>query len=306
MESQEVVTYTYNLCAGSAPLQFFIVVEAEADRPNHYTFSLSMKAGHVERTLCETITMRLSIDPRRLNFSVFVFPPRSSLPAGCLYNLRVWLRTGEIDHRLFGDNDLWVGRDPDFRSIGDASFAILRNATQDMLIYQAVVGRAHVSFIIRWQLVEVGLYSLSLDYEAGGAGRILFDNYELRLDCEPQTVSFMIYSIPVSSTPAGASHRLRCWLRTPHVFPSPTSSVTSQPAESYIYQRLWKCDDFKLGAKLNFEALGNKLSMGIQDPVSPHFDRDTLSIYQGRRRSRLPPHGDVASPGSPHHIVNDR
>ena len=69
-----------------------------------------------------------------------------------MYHLRVWLHTAGIDHRIFGDDDLWVGRDPDFRSVGDASFAVLRNATQDMLIYQGIVGRAHVSFIIRFVL----------------------------------------------------------------------------------------------------------------------------------------------------------
>jgi hypothetical protein len=78
-----------------------------------------------------------------------------------------------------------------------------------MLIYQGVVGRAHVSFIIRsvlspshkivvqyklrrWKLVEVGLYSLSLEYEAGGAGRTLFEDYYMRLECEPQIVTFLI------------------------------------------------------------------------------------------------------------------
>ncbi|KAI6024516.1 hypothetical protein EDC04DRAFT_251578 [Pisolithus marmoratus] len=211
-----VLTYIYTLCAGDAPIQITIArVEAEADRQNYYTFSLTLKAGHVERAICEPVTLRLSIDPRGLDFSVFVFPPRSSLPVGCLHHLRVWLKSGGIDHRIFGDNDLWVGRDPDFRSIADASFAILRNATQDMLIYQAIVGRAHVSFIVRWRLVEVGIYALSFDYEAGGVGRNLFDGYHLKLDCEPQTITFMIYSIPAVSVPRGASHRLRFWLRTP-------------------------------------------------------------------------------------------
>lgn len=72
-----------------------------------------------------------------------------SLPTDCLYHLRVWLRTAGIDHRIFSDNDLWVGRDPDFRCVGDASFTVLRNATQDMLIYQGIVGQAHVSFIVK-------------------------------------------------------------------------------------------------------------------------------------------------------------
>jgi hypothetical protein len=78
-----------------------------------------------------------------------IFPPRTSLPAGCLYHLRVWLRARGIDHQIFSDNDLWVGRDPDFWAVGDASFAVLRNAMQDMLIYQSIVGRAHARFIIK-------------------------------------------------------------------------------------------------------------------------------------------------------------
>lgn len=294
MDTQETVVYAYNLQAECAPLQFSVLVEPEPDKPNHYTLSLSMKAGHVERALCAPVTLRLSIDPRRLDFSVFLFPPRTSLPAGCLYHLRVWLQTAGIDHRIFSDNDLWVGRDPDFRSVGDASFAVLRNATQDMLIYQGIVGRAHVSFIIRWKLVEVGLYSLSLEYEAGGAGRTLFEDCYMRLECEPQIVTFLIYAIPVTSTPPGASHRLRCWLRTPFVSHSPSSSAVSQ-SESYIYQRIWKSDDFKIGAGLNFDALGSKLVMGIRDPDSPRIERDLPCLTPNRRRSSRTPANAIGS-----------
>lgn len=288
MDAQETVVYTYNLQAGSFPLQFSVLVEPDADQPNHYTLSLSMKAGHVERALCAPVTLRLSIDPRRLDFSVFIFPPRTSLPAGCLYHMRAWLHTAGVDHRIFSDNDLWIGRDPDFRSVGDATFAVLRNATQDMVIYQGVVGHAHVSFIVRWKLVEVGLYSLSLEYEAGGAGKTLFEDCYMRLECEPQIVTFLIYVIPVTSTPAGASHRLRIWLRTPFVSLSPASSTVSQ-SESYIYQRIWKSDDFKIGAGLNFEALGSRLVMGVRDPDSPRIERDFPCLNPNRRRSSQTP-----------------
>ncbi|KAH0840258.1 hypothetical protein J3R83DRAFT_1265 [Lanmaoa asiatica] len=149
MEPHETFMYTYNFSAGNTHLQIFILVESESGRPNHYTFSLSMKLGHVERAISKPVTMRLSVDPRRLDFVVFAFPPRSSLPTGCLFHLRVWLRTAGVDHRIFGEKDLWFGKDPDFRAIVDASFAALRNATQDTLIYQGIVGRAHVSFIVR-------------------------------------------------------------------------------------------------------------------------------------------------------------
>lgn len=287
---QETRTYAYSLRLGDAPAQIFILIEPDADRQGHYSFTLTLKAGPIERALCKPISLKLSLDPRQIDFSVFAFPPRSSLPTGCLYHLRVWLRSANIYHRLFGDDDLWIARDPDFRSIGDASFAVMQNATQDMYIYQAVLGRAHVSFIIRWRLVEAGIYALSLEYEAGGVGRTLFDGYHLRLDCDPQTASFMIYSIPAVSVPTGASHRLRFWICTPYTSPSPTSSVTSQHTESFIYQRLWKSDDFKLGAFLDFDALGPKLIMAVRDASSPQNERDQPLRQPGRhRRSRLPP-----------------
>ncbi|KAG8219002.1 hypothetical protein J3R82DRAFT_4750 [Butyriboletus roseoflavus] len=108
-----------------------------------------MKLGHVERAISNPITMKLSVDPRGLDFVVFAFPPRVSLPTNSLFHLRVWLRTAGVDHRIFGEKDLWFGRDPDFRAITDATFATLRNAAQNILIYQAIVGRAHVSFIVR-------------------------------------------------------------------------------------------------------------------------------------------------------------
>lgn len=287
---QDPVVYRYSMHVNGATTQIAVQVEAATDRPHHYIFSLSLTVGQVERALCKPVTTRLSVDPRQLDFSVFLFPPRACLPVGCLYNLRVWLRSSGTDHRIFGDNDVWIGRDPDFRSIADASFAILRNATQDMLIYQAVVGYARVSFIVRWHLVEDDVHTLSLDYEAGGVGRTLIDKCHLRLFCDPQTISFMIYTIPAPSLPHGASHRLRFWIRTPYSSISPTSSVDSKPVESYIYQRLWKTDDFKLGGNLNFETLGSKVIIGLRDQSSPQNERGQSSLHPNRqRRSRLLP-----------------
>lgn len=96
----------------------------------------------------------------------------------------------------------------------------------------------------------------------------------------------LISTIPVTSTPIGASHRLRVWLRTPFVTLSPASSAISHSGESYIYQRIWKSDDFKLGAGLDFDALGSKLVMGVRDPDSPRVERDHPRLWP--RRS-LPP-----------------
>ncbi|KAF8550381.1 hypothetical protein OG21DRAFT_419815 [Imleria badia] len=335
MELQDTFTYTYNLFASNTHLQIFILVESEPDQPDYYTFSLSVKIGHVERALSTPVTMKLSVDPRRLNFIAFAFPPRSSLPTGCLYHLRVWLRTVGADHRIFAEKDLWFGKDPDFYAIPDASFAYLRNVNQDMAIYQGTVGRAHVSFIFRWTVLEPETYALSLDYEAGGAGKTLFENYPLRLYCEPQSVSFVIYSIPVPSSPAGASHRLRVWLRTPHaVAPharsqsqshflslshsrsqsqplSPEPSEPSGPStlspsrairatSSYVYQRLWKTDDLKIGAHLAFESVGHKIILATPDRTTD----DPRTRTGHRRVSRLA--APTLGAGDPSESVDDR
>lgn len=83
-------------------------------------------------------------------------------------------------------------------------------------------------------------------------------------------------SIPVLSTPAGASHRLRVWLRIPCVDPgSSAPSRPTSPTPAYVYHRLWKSDDFKIGAHLDFEAVsvghghghGNKLVLAARGPT---------------------------------------
>lgn len=97
------------------------------------------------------------------------FPPRSSLPTGCLHHLRVWLRTpAGIDHRIFGEQDLWFGRDPDFTTIANASFASLRHTTQDMSIYQGIVGRAYVNFTIRSRSPPLPLSQDLIPFPADG------------------------------------------------------------------------------------------------------------------------------------------
>jgi hypothetical protein len=78
-----------------------------------------------------------------------VFPGKTTLPAGCLWSYRVWLRVNQIDHRLFGDDELWVGEDPDFSAITDASFARLKNVSTTSQVYEAIVGRAKVNFVVR-------------------------------------------------------------------------------------------------------------------------------------------------------------
>lgn len=78
-----------------------------------------------------------------------IFPGKQGLPTGSLWSLRVWLRVNSVDHRLFGEDELWVGKDPDFNAIGDASFARLKTAVVGEQIYNAYVGRALVTFTMR-------------------------------------------------------------------------------------------------------------------------------------------------------------
>ncbi|KAH0840259.1 hypothetical protein J3R83DRAFT_1266 [Lanmaoa asiatica] len=117
-------------------------------------------------------------------------------------------------------------------------------------------------------------------------------------------------SIPVPSTPPGASHRLRFWLRTPHGVSQPLSSSRSPKAsdassQSYLYQRLWKSDDFKIGAHLSFDSIGGKVILATRESDDPPtFDSTLMPLTPNRRRvSRLAPSVGVDEAGE---SVNDR
>ncbi|KAF5371214.1 hypothetical protein D9758_004117 [Tetrapyrgos nigripes] len=115
-----------------------------------YIFRLLLRVDKTERPLPgDSVTLNLAVDPRQLEFVVFVFPGKTTLPAGCLWSYRVWLRTNQVDHRLFGDDELWIAKDPDFSCITDASFARLRNVSTTSQTYEAIVGRAKINFIVR-------------------------------------------------------------------------------------------------------------------------------------------------------------
>ncbi|KAJ3987622.1 hypothetical protein F5890DRAFT_1496309 [Lentinula detonsa] len=274
--------YTYNLIAGSAPLQFLISVESVSGRPvpGKYLFRLSLKIDKTERPLAEPISMNLTVDPRKLEFIVFVFPGKNSIPAGCLWSYRVWLRVNFVDHRMFGDDELWVGKDPDFSAIADASFARLKSINANSQLYDGVVGRARVQFIARWTHIAEGLYKYTLEYESAGVGGMLFE--DLILQGDPRSVSFLIYTIPLSSMPAGASHRLRVWLKTFIPFPNDQSSNISLPFhDSYIYQRIWKSESLKIGARLDFHSLGAKMIMGSSNgPPKTYTISQTRDKYE--------------------------
>ncbi|KAI0005115.1 hypothetical protein BJV74DRAFT_807040 [Russula compacta] len=263
------VVHTYNLNIGDVDIRLFITIEQVRELSREHNFFLTLKTGTLERPISESVTLSLSVDPRNLEFVVFAYPPRSSLPHGCLYSLRVWLRSGDIDHRLFSEDALWLGKDPDFYSIQDASLARLRNATPQMLLYKIAIGRALMDFIIRWRKVFDRIYSLSLEYDGCGVGRILFSDFIVGLDCPPEDMDFVIYTIPVTSTPRGATHRIRLWLRVPDQAESVSSPIVDRSSTGSIYQRIWSTDSFKVGNCLDFSALGPKLIVGVPNGDGP-------------------------------------
>lgn len=264
---RERYLYTYSLLAASTPLQFLITVEPVSGKPEpgEYTFKLSFRANGVERSLGEPIIRRLHVDPRSLNFAVFVFPGKTSIPPGSLWSFRVWLRVSGIDHRLFGGDDLWVGKDLDFNTVSEASFARLKSVDARTQLYHGFVGKALVTFIIRWQRVYENMYKYAMAYEASGVGGSLFDDIQLRIDGDPRTVTFLIYTVPIASTPIGASHRIRVWIKSLINISAdePTIAFALPFNDSHIYQRIWKSDIFKVGARLDFQSLGSKTIMGF-------------------------------------------
>jgi hypothetical protein len=92
---------------------------------------------------------------------------------------------------------------------------------------------------------------------AGGVRNILMDDLRLRVEGDPYRVAFLVYTVPVRSVPAGASHRLRVWLKTRRDDPSARARRLI-----YVYQRVRRSDAFKIGARLDFEALGPRIGMG--------------------------------------------
>lgn len=90
--------------------------------------------------------------------------------------------------------------------------------------------------------------------------------------------------------PTNASHKLRVWLRSlvPLASIDPATSYALPFNDSYIYQRIYKCDSFKIGARLDFETLGPKMVMafssGIPETVTSQsaaalVDEDLHSVH---------------------------
>ncbi|KAJ7369034.1 hypothetical protein DFH08DRAFT_947913 [Mycena albidolilacea] len=193
-----------------------------------------------------------------------LFPGKNDvLPAGCLHSLRVWLRANGVGHRLFGEDDLWLGADPDFGTVENAWFACLRPGDTtalgipDAQVYDAVVGRARV------QLLFGGL-------SATGIIDTRWRTPHLRVEGDPGRVAFLVYTVPVRSVPAGASHCLRVWLKTRRDDPSAHALD-----DSYMYQPVRRSDAFKIGARLDLGRWARGLLWG---PPRARRKRSDLQI----------------------------
>lgn len=110
-----------------------------------------MKAGGIHRSICTPLVLRLTFDPRNADFDVFLFPPKSSLPKNSLFSLRVWLRHQGIEHRIFSEDTLWIGTDPDFEAIPNLGVARPVHTMPSQQLFEAYVGKARVLFIIKYE-----------------------------------------------------------------------------------------------------------------------------------------------------------
>ena len=171
-----------------------------------------------------------------------------------------------------------MGTDPDFSVIPDAVQATPWCEAPDRQFYKCLVGRAEVNFILSWEWLKQSVYSLTFEYEAGGVGKTVLENMIVRLDFPPSKLGCHIYTIPLISKPAGATHRVRVWLKSPSPF---TMEENLHP--SYTYQRIWSTDEFRIGGYLDFMDIDPKrviLATPVERP--PLRIRTTDSHLPGR------------------------
>lgn len=261
LQRNERYVYTYSVIANTMPVDVLITVEPSTG--GKYTFKLSIRVNKIERSLCEPVVLNLRIDPKQLEFVVFLLPGKTTILMGGLWCLRVWLRANEIEHKLFGEDEIWIGKDLDFTSVQDASIARHKVTNHREQVYHGFVGNALVNFTVKWRKTEYGTYKCSLDYEAGGVSSTLFDDLDMCFDHDPRTITFIIYTVKANAIPAGSSHKLRVWMRSP-VQAGIDPGIAMAPYDgSFIYQRIWKTDSLKIGSRLDFGSLGPKVIMAF-------------------------------------------
>lgn len=124
-------------------------------------------------------------------------------------------------------------------------------------------------------MLKESIYSLTLEYEAGGVGKPLLEDMIVRLDFSPRNLGCYIYTIPLDSKPPGATHRVRVWLRSPSPFNAEGDSFGS-----YVYQRIWSTDEFRLGGYLDFTAIDPKRVILATPTGRPSLRIRTMDSYK--------------------------
>lgn len=139
---------------------------------------------------------------------------------------------------------------------------------QNRLLTNSIIRR-------RWEFLKESVFSLTLEYEAGGVGKPLLENLIVRLDFPPRDLGCHIYTIPLDSKPVGATHRLRIWLRSPSPF-----TLDGESYRKYTYQRIWSTDEFRVGGFLNFVDIDPKSVIVAEPGERPNLRISTNEYHK--------------------------
>lgn len=288
------VVHTYNATVSGFVIQFLITVEQSPTVEEESMLTLTYKSGGIERPLCGKEHMRLAIDPQTLRFHIFVFP-KPSLPADCLYCVRVWLEAQGVQHRIFSDENLWVGKDPPFSSIQHVAltrqdqpsipFSLRPDPGVIRKAFKGYVGRASCDFIVIMKNLDPlgSVWGVSVEYQAGGISRLVFEQTKFRLHCRVDDIKFIIYTVPIDSSIPYSNHRIRVWVK----------------GMDGICQRLFKSDEFRVGAELAFEPLlhgPGSVVFATKDASAPTITNYTTSLHTESPQEASSPSGSSEQP----------
>ncbi|KAG9054453.1 hypothetical protein FS842_005057 [Serendipita sp. 407] len=126
--------------------------------------------------------------------------------------------------------------------------------------YKGYVGRAPCDFVVIIKSINItgSVWGISVEYQAGGISRLLFEQIKVRLHCRLEDIRFIIYTVPIDSSIPYSNHRVRVWIK----------------GLDGAHIRLFKSDEFRLGSQLAFEPLTH----GPGHVVFATRDRSTPTI----------------------------
>src|ERR1700691_5411965 len=214
-------------------LSFIIFIRVEPVDPHsgQYMFTLSVKAGGLERTLCDPVVMKLFTGPHQLDFAalcvaivgkgrlaIILTKNPVSFPRKLVFRLTVYFACGSgfalVTQTTVSSRKMSFGL-AKTRTSGLSEMLILPSSQvahiscfsiKDSLekpwsnLSLGLLRQYHdeksglLKRAPRWNVTDGNLYKITLEYEAGGVGRILLDDCHIRLDegCDPQTIAFVL------------------------------------------------------------------------------------------------------------------